>query len=84
MKRVERLNKNYSIFNNYAEELGNALYDAFMEDDNYLYDIGRSILHVFDMCETEKDVEIADNMLIAVCGYSIETLMNRIEEGGDE
>ena len=77
MKRVERLQK-YSMENHFDEALGNAFYEAFMEDDNTFYEIGRSMIRVFDMCETERDVEFADRMLIAVCGYGIKTLMNRI------
>lgn len=83
MKRVERLQE-CSMQNYFNETLGNAFYEAFMEDDNTFYEIGKSIIHVFDMCETERDVEFADRMLIAVCGYGINTLMNRIEGEDDE
>ena len=80
MERIERLNKKYKLFAYFDEDLGNVLYEAFMEEDNTFYEIGKSIIHVFNMCETERDVEIADRMLIAICGYGIETLMNRTEE----
>ena len=83
MKRVERLNHECKFIEDFSDVLGDTFYDAFMEEDNYTHDIGKSIVHVFHMCKTEREVEIADSMLIATCGYSIQTLMNRIE-GGDE
>lgn len=83
MKRVERLQE-CNMNNYFYETLGNTFYEAFMEEDNTFYEIGKSMTHVFEMCETERDVEFADRMLIAVCGYGIETLMNRMVGEDDE
>lgn len=80
MKRIERLNNAYREIENFRDKLGETFYDAVQEDDNYTYEIAKSIIHVFNMCKTERDVEIADKMLIAICGYSIDTLLSRIEE----
>ena len=80
MKRVEEMNKAYREINDFRYKLGETFYEAFMEEDNSNYEIAKSIICVFDMCETERDVEFADKMLIAICGYSIETLINKIRE----
>ena len=61
------------------EDLGNAIYEAFMEDDNYFHEIGKSVIGTFTDCENEKEFELADRMLAAVCGWKIESLLNRIK-----
>lgn len=76
MNRIEELNER--DFGNFEEELGNAVYEAYMEDDNFMFDVGRGIISTFNACKTEEEVEIADRMLAAICGWRIETLLNRI------
>lgn len=80
MKRIEILNNAYMEIENFRSKFGETFNDAYQEDDNYTYEISKSIIGVFDMCETERDVEIADRMLIATCGYCLESLINRIEQ----
>lgn len=82
MDKLKKLNDAHNNIDEFSEALGNAIYEAFMEDDNYLHEIGRSVLWAFNSCKTESEVEIADRMLIAICGWGIETLLRRIE--GDE
>lgn len=73
------MNKLINELNGIDEEsLGNAIYEAFMEDDNYMHEIGESVIATFNDCKTEREVEIADRMLAAICGWRIETLLNRI------
>lgn len=80
MKRVDELNKAYREIECFRSKLGEVLYDAIQEDDNYIYEIARSVSLVFCRCKTDKEVEIADAMLIAICGYGIQTLISEIEE----
>lgn len=80
MKRIEKLNKAYIEIENFRDKLGEEFDDAYHEDDNNTYETAKSIIHVFDMCETKRDVEFADKMLIAICGYGIDSLLNRIIE----
>lgn len=84
MDKIKKINEMDDAMYHFPEELGNAIYEAFMEDDNYFKDIGKSVITAFNSCETEKEIEIADHMLIAVCGWGIETLMNRIKSGEDD
>lgn len=52
-----------------------------MEEDNYTYNMSESILHVFDVrCETPEEQEAADRLLTAICGYRLQTLIDRIIE----
>lgn len=65
---------------NLREELGNAIYDAFQEEDNYPHEIAKHVINTFFMCQTEQEFEIADSMLTAVCGWNFETLINKIQQ----
>ncbi len=78
------IEKAYREIPNFIIKLGQIFYDAVQEDDNFTSDMAKSILQVFYKCETEKDFEIADGMLIAICGYSFETLLQKIKEKDEE
>ncbi|RHO95784.1 hypothetical protein DW019_11060 [Clostridium sp. AF37-5] len=65
---------------NFEDKLGENFYDAIQEDDNLTIDMARGILHAFSDCKTEREFQVANNMLIGVCGYSIQTLIERIKE----
>jgi len=74
------INDAYSNIENFRDKLGEVFYDEFMKDDNSTYEISKSIINTFGRCQTERDFEIADAMLIAVCGWSFETLLEKIKE----
>ncbi|MBD5534552.1 MAG: hypothetical protein HDQ99_02610 [Lachnospiraceae bacterium] len=77
----EILNKAYAEINNFRDKLGENFYDAIQEDDNSTYEMAKGIISVFSsQCNTKKDFDIADAMLMAICGYSFETLVERIKE----
>ena len=60
--------------------MGEVLYDAIQEDDNYTCDMAEGVINVINMCSTPEEFSIADAMLIAICGYSIETLVEEIKD----
>lgn len=77
----ETLNQAYAEISNFRDKLGENFYDAIQEDDNSTYEMAIGIIDVFSsQCNTKKEFEIADAMLEAVCGYSFETLVERIKE----
>lgn len=78
MDKVKRLNEFDDKIEEFDVKLGSAVYEAFMEPDNFFIDIGRSIVSTFNSCKTEREVELVDRMLAAICGYGIETLLNEI------
>lgn len=65
---------------NFEDKLGENFYDAFQEDDNLTIDMARGILHAFADCKTEREFQVANNMLTGACGYGIKTLIERIKE----
>lgn len=80
MEKSKMLNDAYVRIENFRDKLGEVFVDAFMEDDNSSYEISKSVIAVFDNCKTDREFEVADHMLTAVCGYGIETLISKIEE----
>lgn len=65
---------------NFADKLGETFFDAIMEDDNTSYEMAKGIINAFNSCSDEKEFQAANNMLIGCCGYSIESLIDRIKE----
>lgn len=61
-----------------VDDLGCAIVDAFYEDDNFATDIGKSVYSIFKDCDTKEKFDTADQMLTAVCGYGIKSLLNRM------
>lgn len=74
LKRVASRTKDF------IPKLGEVLYDAIQEDDNYTCDMAEGVINVINMCSTPEEFSIADAMLIAICGYSIETLVEEIKD----
>lgn len=81
----ETLNSAYVDIINFRDKLGETFFDAVMEDDNTTYEMAKGIISVFSsQCNTKKEFEVANSMLIAVCGYSFETLVARIKERDEQ
>lgn len=76
----ETLDAAYAEIENFKEKLGENFLDAIMEYDNSTYDMAKGIISVYRECKTERDFQIANDMLEAVCGYSFGTLIERIQE----
>lgn len=68
----------------FTDELGSAVWDAANEPDNSTYDMAKAIKQVLYGCETARDFRIADGMLTAITGYSLESLIRRTEQEGGE
>lgn len=60
-----------------ADSLGEAVYEAFMEDDNNFREIGKSVSNLYSNCQSEEEFNAADRMLIAITGYGIESLISK-------
>lgn len=73
-------NKACEDIEDFHDKLGEIFLDEFMGEDNTTHEIGKGIIYAFSCCETEREFEIADKMLIGICGWSIKTLISKIEE----
>lgn len=77
MKIIEELKMYREKIEDFSDKFGDEIFDTTNEYDNSTYEIGRYVIREFLMCKTEREVEIANNMLIAITGYSLETLILR-------
>lgn len=77
---MNNFKKESSSISQFTEKLGEVLIEAIEEDDNYSYEMAKGVHTVLINCKTEEEFSVANNMLIAICGYSIETLMERIHD----
>ena len=80
----ELYDKERKEIDDFRDKLGEVFYDSFNEEDNNTCEMGKGMLAVLGECQTEREFEIADAMIIAVCGYGLETLISRIKERDNE
>ena len=66
------------------DKLGEVLVDAFSEEDNSGYEMAKGVMSTLESCSTQKEFDAANNMLMAICGYSIESLVERIRERDEQ
>lgn len=76
----EIFKKAYNEINNFTDKLGEVVYDAINEEDNSSYEMARYIIRTFKDCKTEREFDIADQIVTAICGWNFETLLERINE----
>lgn len=74
------VNQIRDLYDDAIDKLADVTVDAIYEDDNNGYEMAKGILNTFADCETEKEFKIANDMLISICGYSIETLLSKMKE----
>lgn len=58
------------------ESLGQVILDQIESDDCDIEDIGGAVIAAFESCENEKELKIADAVLIAITGYSLNSLIS--------
>lgn len=74
------LNQAYADIDNLADKIGEIVFDEINEDDNSTKDMGKYIMLAFKDCKTEDEFKSANQMLIAVCGWSFESLIEKIKK----
>ena len=63
-----------------ADKLGEIVFDEINADDNFTCEIGKQIIFTFNQCKTEKEFQVANDMLIAICGWSFDTVVDKIKK----
>lgn len=76
----EILNGAYAEIDHFRDKLAEILVEEVMADDNLGIDMAKSVISTFMCCQTEREFVIANYMLAAVCGWSFETLVEKIKE----
>ena len=67
-----------------ADDLGDVIWQAINEYDNSSTDMGKYTSLVFDDCKTDREFYIANAMLIAIAGWGIECLLDRLPEDDED
>ena len=62
------------------QSLGDVIYDAIEEDDNSSYTMGKYAVNEFLGFKTKKEFEAGEKILIAITGYGLDTLVERVLE----
>ena len=80
MAELERVIRRFENISSLANKLGEITYYAVLEEDNFPEKIGEAIASLVSSCELERDYDIINKVIVAICGYSIPTLLDRIVE----
>lgn len=67
-----------------TEQLGERVYNDILDDTLSVEDLGNAIYNVFKNCSSMEQFIAANNMLIAVCGYSVDSIIGQITECKEE
>ncbi len=78
LKEKDRIKRASSDIDFFTEKFGEIIYDSSQEEEPSTYDLGYEVEKVLRNCETEKEVAIVNDMLIAFCGYGLKTLVDKI------
>lgn len=77
---VEEIKKKLWEMDNAADKLGEIIYEEIDSVGNSTTEMGKGLYNVITNCKTEEELKIANDMLIAICGWSISTIMENIEK----
>lgn len=66
---------------NFDDKLGETVHDEALNDPMWnTSTFGYGIQRALSKCETKKEFELIDDILIAFCGWSFQTLVEMIRE----
>lgn len=68
----------FEKINDFHFKFGVVLLDTFMEEDNIMPDVSKAVIRVLESCNSEKEFEIANNMMDAIFGYHFVTLAEKL------
>ena len=82
MNKMNRdvFDKAYDEIDDFRDKLGEVLVDEVMSEDNPGLDMAKGVISTFSMCQTEREFEIANSMLAAICGWNFDSLVEKIKE----
>lgn len=62
-----------------VDKLGQTIY-SFSEDVGTPYDMGKGFYNALMECQTQRELDIVEDLLIAVCGNNLTIVINKIKE----
>lgn len=84
-KQMMEIQNQLNNIDDIRDKLGGTIYDCIEEDgSNFTCDMGRCILNTILNCDTQRELDIANNILMAISGYSLESILEKILERDKE
>lgn len=65
---------------NFTDKFGEMMYDKIDSSSNFSGIIGKYTIRAFSHCQTEREFQIADEVLTAICGWNFESLVELINK----
>ena len=62
-----------------VDKLGETI-NSFFEDVGTLYEMGKGFYNAFMDCQTQRELDIVEDLLIAICGNDLNSVINEIKE----
>ena len=76
----ELINTAYAEIKDFRDKFGEMFYDFFMKDSNNTLEISKGIIAVLSTCKTKAELEVANDMIAAICGYNFCSIVNEIKK----
>lgn len=61
------------------DKIGEVVWESVNEMDNSFSDIGFYLKDVLNICKSDRDFQMVNNAVIAITGYSIESIVEKAE-----
>ncbi|MEE1255970.1 MAG: hypothetical protein UHN47_05605 [Lachnospiraceae bacterium] len=77
---VEEIKKKLREINDVTDKVGELIFEEINDVGNSTTEMGKGVYNVLSNCKTEEELKIANDMLIAICGWSISTILENVEK----
>lgn len=78
MKDIEVIYKAIIDIPQFEDKLAESIFSAINKRDNNRKMVAKDVISVFLNCNTQSKFDVANNMLMSICGYDFRTLVEQI------
>lgn len=84
MKDIEIIYKSIIDIPQFENKLAENIFSAINKRDNDRKMVAKDVISVFLNCNTQSKFDVANNMLMSICGYDFRTLVEQIIESDND
>lgn len=84
MKDIEIIYKSIINIPQFEDKLAENIFSAINKRDNDRKMVAKDVISVFLNCNTQSKFDVANNMLMSICGYDFRTLVEQIIESDND
>ena len=84
MKDIEIIYKSIIDIPQFEYKLAENIFSAINKRDNNRKMVAKDVISVFLNCNTQSKFDVANNMLMSICGYDFRTLVEQIIESDND